>query len=201
MSKILVINGSYREGGVTDQVIDTMVDSLKVAKAEVETIFLRDYPIKFCLNCRECTQYPGNNPAECVLNDDMQELVNKIEKSDAYIFASPTNFGSVTAVFKRFMERLIVYGYWPWGTNSPKYRKADTSPKKALLVSSCAAPGFLGRWLFKTDKQLKTTAQIIGAKSIGIQFIGFASAKSSYKLSKSENKKAQKLSLKLLHEK
>ena len=93
----------------------------------------------------------------------MQELIDKIERADCYILAAPTNFGSVTAIFKRFMERLAVYAYWPWDINGPQYRKAQAPKKKALLVSSCAAPGILGRWIFGTDKQLKVTAKTIGA--------------------------------------
>jgi multimeric flavodoxin WrbA len=43
----------------------------------------------------------------------MATLVERIEAADAYVFAAPTNFNSLSAVFKRLMERLAVYGYWP----------------------------------------------------------------------------------------
>ncbi len=39
----------------------------------------------------------------------MRDLIARIEATDALILASPTNFSLVTAVFKRFMERLVVY--------------------------------------------------------------------------------------------
>lgn len=198
MSKILVINGSYRDGGVTDKIVETMVRALRECGAKVEVILLRNYLIEFCLNCRECTQKPGDVPGECVQHDGMQELIEKIEKSDAYILASPTNFGSVTAVFKRFMERLVVYGYWPWGMNAPKDRKENVSKKKALLVSSCAAPGIMGRWLYGTHKQLKTTAQTIGADTVGTYFAGLVSNEPNYKLSEKEQAKAKVLAGKLL---
>jgi multimeric flavodoxin WrbA len=171
-SKILVINGSYRGGGITDQVSQVVVNVLKESGSEVETVLLREYAIEFCLNCRECTQHPGDMPGECVLADGMRDLVEKIEQADAYILAAPTNFGSVTAIFKRFMERLLVYAYWPWDKNYPRFRKANTARKKALLISSCAAPGFFGRWIYNSGGQLKTTAQMIGADSIGTLFTG-----------------------------
>ena len=63
--------------------------------------------------------------------------------------------GSVTALYKNFMERLAVYGYWPWGEHAPKYRKANARKKPAVLVSSCAAPGFAGPWAYSTQAQLK----------------------------------------------
>ena len=103
MTKILAINGSYRDDGITDQAVDLMAQTIRSLDAEVEIILLREYPIEFCLNCRECTQQAGESPGKCVQQDGMQELIRKIELADGYILASPTNFGSVTAIFKRFM--------------------------------------------------------------------------------------------------
>jgi len=198
MSKILVINGSYRDDGITDQAVHKMVQALMFAGAEVEIILLREYPIEFCLNCRECTQQTGDLPSQCVQHDGMEELVNKIERADGYILASPTNFGSVTAIYKRFMERLIVYAYWPWDMNSPKFRKENVSKKKAILVSSCAAPGIIGRLMYGTHKQLKITAQTIGADIVGTLFIGLIAKESHQALPEGVQKKVKILVEKLL---
>jgi len=67
---------------------------------------------------------------------------------------------------------LVVYAYWPWEMNGPQYRKAQVPKKNALLVSSCAAPGIIGRWFYGTDKQLKMTAKTIGAEVVGSLFTG-----------------------------
>ena len=61
--------------------------------------------------------------------------------------------------------------------NGPQYRTAQAPKKKALLVSSCAAPGILGRWFFGTDKQLKMTAKTIGAEVVGTLFTGMIAKK------------------------
>ena len=182
MRKILAINGSYRDDGITDQAVNALLQAVQAAGAEVELVLLRDYPIEFCLNCRECTQQPGEMPGECVQHDGMRDLVDKIESADAYILAAPTNFGSVTAIFKRFMERLIVYAYWSWDMNAPRFRKKKAVKKKAILISSCAAPGILGRWVYGTHKQLKMTAQTIGAECVGTIFTGMISKQPQPKL-------------------
>jgi multimeric flavodoxin WrbA len=197
-ARILVINGSYRDDGVTDQAVDAATEALRASGAEVETVLLREHPIEFCLNCRECTQRPGDAPGECVLHDGMQELVGKIEQADAYILASPTNFGSVTATFKRFMERLAVYAYWPWGENYPTFRKAAAPRKKAVLISSCAAPGLFGRWLYGTHKQLKMAAQTIGADTVGTVFTGLVANRQKVRLSPRVKKKTRDLAAKLI---
>ncbi|MDZ4184319.1 MAG: flavodoxin family protein [Desulfuromonadales bacterium] len=172
MTRILAINGSYRQNGITDQTVAAMAEALVKLGAEVEIVLLREYPIEFCLNCRACTQQPSTVPGECTLHDGMQELIAKIEGADGFILAAPTNFGSVTAVFKRFMERLVGYAYWRWDMNGPLFRKAQATKKKALLVSSSAAPAILGRWSFGTVKQLKMTAKTINAEVVGTLFTG-----------------------------
>lgn len=198
MTRILAINGSYRKSGVTDQVVETMAETLKETGAEVDIVLLRDYPVEFCINCRACTQQPGDRPAECVLEDAMQGLIDKIEKSDGYILASPTNFGSVTALFKRFMERLVVYAYWPWAMNSPQYRKAQVPKKKTVLVSSSAAPELMGRLFFRTRQQLNTTAKMIGAEPVGTIFTGRIATAPHPGISEKVRAKARALAAKLV---
>lgn len=199
MTQLLAINGSYRDDGATDQAVTIMTEAARAAGAEVETILLRDYPIEFCLNCRECTQQPGTTPGTCVHDDGMQALIDKIEAADGYILAAPTNFGSVTALFKRFMERLVPYAYWPWEANYPSFRKAGVARKKALLVSSSAAPGVFGRWLFGSTKQLRMTANTIGADSVGVLFTGRVSREPTPALPDRVQRKAEALTEKLLH--
>jgi multimeric flavodoxin WrbA len=182
MIKVLAINGSYRVDGITDQTAEALAQALEVAGAEVEIILLREYPIEFCLNCRACTQQPGAAPGECMIHDGMQILINKIERADCYVLAAPTNFGSATAIFKRFMERLAVYTYWSWDMNGPVFKKAQAPKKKALLVSSCAAPGIVGRSFFGTNKQLKMTAKTIGAEVVGTLFTGMIAKQQHPKL-------------------
>jgi len=195
--RVLSINGSYRDDGITDQAIEAAADALRQSGAEVETIQLRDYPIEFCLNCRACTQEPGDAPGRCVHGDGMRGVIEKIERADAYILAAPTNFDSVTAIFKRFMERLIVYAYWPWGAPAPKFRKAKLPKKKAILVSSSAAPGFMGRWFFGSAKQLKMTARVIGANPVGILFTGLIAGEPDTRLPPRMRRRAIALAAKL----
>ena len=197
MNKILVINGSDRHGGFTDQAMELMVDQLRGDGAEVDIVLLREYPIEFCLNCRECTQQPGDAPGKCVQKDGMAALVDKLEAADGFIFAAPTNFGSVTALFKRFMERLIVYGYWPWGMHWPHFRKEKAVKKPTVLITSCAAPGLLGRLGFSTQKQLKQAASTVGGKVVGVLSSGMVSDERVPQLSEKVTSKARLLAKRL----
>jgi multimeric flavodoxin WrbA len=198
MTRILAINGSYRDDGVTDRVLEAIVAELADAGAEVEVVRLREHPIEFCLNCRQCTQKPGEDPAQCIQHDDMRDLIDKIEQADAYVLASPTNFGSVTALFKRFMERLMVYAYWPWDQPAPKMRRQNAARKSAIVVSSCAAPGLLGRLIYTSHRQLKQTANTIGADTVGSLFTGHAATRFGTDLPIEVVERARELAHKLL---
>ena len=52
MTRILAINGSYRENGVIDQAVEVAVQVASEAGAAIEVIYLREFPIEFCRNGR-----------------------------------------------------------------------------------------------------------------------------------------------------
>jgi multimeric flavodoxin WrbA len=126
----------------------------------------------------------------------MATLIRKIEAADCYVLASPTNFYTVTALFKRFMERLVVYAYWPWGAHGPQLRRKEAS-KKALVIASAAAPGIVGRLFYTTIKQLKATAKTIGADSTSL-FIGLAAGAPDTRLSAADARRIERATLKIL---
>lgn len=112
--QVLIINGSYREDGISEQMVYAIEDLLNERDILYSCIKLRDKKINFCDNCRTCMHQEGKGPGTCHFEDDMSTIIEQIEQSDAYVFISPTNMGSVTALFKCFVERLSVYAYWPW---------------------------------------------------------------------------------------
>jgi len=196
MTSLLAIAGSYREDGIIDQAVAVAVEAARRTGAEVEVVQLRHYPIEFCRNCRQCMQVEGDAPGTCVHTDAMGALVEKIERADAYILASPTNFYTVTALFKRFMERLAVYAYWPWGAHGPKFRKGKPS-KRALVISSAAAPAFIGRFAFSSLGQLWATAKTIGARPSSV-FIGLAAGASHTWLTPANARRIERATARLL---
>lgn len=175
--KILAITASYRKNGIIRQAVQALLGLVEQQGHTTQTVDLLDQDIGFCTNCRHCTQHPGNDPGHCVLDDDMALLIEKIEQADALVLASPVNFGTATALYKRFLERLVVYGYWPWGAPAPKFRRT-VKDKKAILIMSSAAPAFMSRCSPQTMQALRYTAKVVGARVIDKVLIGLA-AKSS----------------------
>lgn len=194
--KITAIIGTYRKGGVTDSAVEEILAAARAAGAETTKIYLIDRHIEFCNNCRVCTQVEGQRRGACPLDDEMDAILDEIERSDALVLASPMNCWTVTAVMKRFIERLVCYAYWPWGGHAPKARD-KRKPRRAVIVICSAAPALMARLLTRMAGMLKGCAAFLGAKSIGTLYIGLAGGEPKHELSERVKRKARRLGEKL----
>ena len=195
-TKITAILGTYRKDGVIDAAVEEILAAAREAGAETAKIYLIDRHIEFCTNCRVCTQQEGDSRGRCLLDDDIKELLDEIERSDAIVLASPMNFWTVTAVMKRFIERLICYAYWPWGKMGPKIRKRQKT-KRAVVVASSAAPALLARLMTRMVGLMKDCAKLLGAKSVDVLFIGLAAGDPKADIGARARKRARRLGKKL----
>ncbi len=169
--KVLAVLGTYRKGGTLDTAVEAILEGARKRRATTRTIYLADMHIEFCTNCRQCTQDPGPERGKCLQKDDLEAIVSEIEAADAVVLASPVNFGNTTAVFRRFMERLIGCNYWPWGKSAPEPR-THVRTLKAALVATSDAPGFMTGLFSGTRIALRLTARILGARPVASLWIG-----------------------------
>jgi multimeric flavodoxin WrbA len=195
--KIIAIVGSYRKGGIIDSAIDEILRASAEKGAETEKIYLIDQQIEFCTNCRKCTQAEGPRRGKCVRKDGMDMLLTKIEQADGLVIGSPVNFFNVTAVTRRFIERLICYAFWPWGQKGPTVRNKEKR-KKAVVVTASAMPALLGKFFTGSLRILKITAETLGAKPIGALNIGMAALHEKQELTPAVVKKAKLLGHRLV---
>lgn len=195
--KVTAIVGSYRKQGTVDTVIDAILSSAQQAGAETKKIYLIDRQIEFCTNCRFCTQEKGARRGACPLADDMHSILDELESSDAIVLGTSVNFYTVTAVMKKFLERLVCYAYWPWGMLSPKVRAQEKS-RRAVVVISSAAPSLLIRLRTGIVGLMKTAAGMLGAKTVGVLTIGIAARTQKQDISERTLKKARLLGRKLV---
>ncbi len=193
---VTAIVGSYRKGGIVDSAVDEILASAKEAGADVAKIYLIDKQIEFCTNCRSCMQQEGVKRGDCTIVDDMDAILDMLDRSDAFVIASPMNFGTVTAVMKKFIERLACLAWWPWGMNAPKMRN-EPNVKRAVVVASSAAPAILARLSSQIVGLLKKAAAVLGARTIGVLFIGFAAQHPDQGIDERARKKARRLGKKL----
>jgi NAD(P)H-dependent FMN reductase len=194
--KITAILGTYRKGGVIEAAVDEVLAAAREAGAEVTKIHLLDKHIEFCTNCRTCTQQPGEERGRCPIQDDMSGILDEIRQSDALVLASPMNFWTVTALMKRFIERLVCFAYWPWGARGPKVRNPNRT-KRAVVIASSAAPAVIARLFTRMVGLLKQVARLLDAKHVDVLFIGLAAGQQRQDIGQRARKRARRLGAKL----
>jgi NAD(P)H-dependent FMN reductase len=191
--KIVGIIGSYRKGRIIDTAVSTILKGAEDHGAKTEKIYLLDKHIEFCTNCRKCTQENADiTRGKCIQKDDMEQILTEIDDADGIVLGSPINFFNVTAVTKRFIERLLVFSYWPWGRRIPKYR-INKLHKKAVIVTSSGCPAWLGRIFFRGALYvLKAATRCMGAKVVKSFYFGDVCLKQDQQLAKKDLSAAYK---------
>jgi multimeric flavodoxin WrbA len=82
--RILGIVGSPRKNGNTEIMINEVLNVASQAGWEAETFLLSEKQVAPCDACAACFQV-----GSCVVQDDMQELYEKLDRADAIVFGSP----------------------------------------------------------------------------------------------------------------
>jgi putative NADPH-quinone reductase len=195
--KVVAIVGSYRKGGAIDSAVEAILAGARERGAETRTFYLTEEPIEFCTHCRQCTQQPGPERGKCVLQDGLEAMLTEIDAADAVVLASPVSYYNATAIFRRFLERLLGSNYWSWGQNAPRLR-SQRLPRKAILVASAAMPGFLIPFTTGTAKALRLAAKSLGARPVGSLWIGLIAQKPQPQLPARTLNRARRMGLELV---
>ncbi|HPO49914.1 MAG TPA: flavodoxin family protein, partial [Spirochaetota bacterium] len=140
--KVVVINGSARgKNGHTYLYLKHFIEGMKSAGAFVEEIDIYDANIKItsCLGCEACW---SKNQNKCVLNDDANSIIEKINNAYLTIWAFPLFVDSVPAKVKALLDRFFVTirpVFVPFKniTRHPLYIKKE---KYIALFSVCGFP-------------------------------------------------------------
>ena len=103
----MALNSSPRGDGQSKTAImlNSLVEGMREAGAEVEVVSLSKKTIKPCAGCFSCwTKTPG----KCIYKDDMtRELFPRWLKSDLVVYASPLYHYTVNSEMKAFIERTL----------------------------------------------------------------------------------------------
>ncbi|MDR1541368.1 MAG: flavodoxin family protein [Clostridiales bacterium] len=103
--KVLLVNGSSRINGCTNEALIEIIRSLNEEEIETETLFIGNSPLPDCTGCQRCREL-----GRCVFNDIVNELVEKAKSCDGFIFASPVYYAHPTARILTVMDRAFYSG-------------------------------------------------------------------------------------------
>ncbi len=101
---ILLLNGSPRQGGNTQILLDHVLVGIQASGKEAELLRLAEMRIAPCTACGVCEQ-----SGLCALHDDMGALVEKIARVRHLVIGSPMYFYGLTAQAKTFVDRCQVF--------------------------------------------------------------------------------------------
>lgn len=165
--KIVVINGSPKgKASNTNVMVSSFLKGAQEAGAETINIFLSEKEVNHCKGCLSCWIH---TPGQCVIKDDMSEILSVCEGANIFVLATPLYFDNISSMLKVFMDRMIV-------KSNPHFQKdangecrhlknTVTSPPKLVMISNC---GFsershfqvISHWIKRVALNMKT--EVIG---------------------------------------
>jgi len=101
--KAVAINGSPRPGGNTEILLKKVLEPLAAAGWSTEYLKVGGQPVRGCMACFKC--WEKKNLRCVIVQDTMNEFLEKIYEADAVILGSPTYFADVSTEMKALLDR------------------------------------------------------------------------------------------------
>lgn len=109
--KVLLVNGSPHLEGSTFRALMEIGSTLEKNGIETEIFQIGSEPISSCNVCSVC-----RDSGACVIEDVVNEFVEKAEMADGLIFGSPVHYAGISGSLKAFLDRAF------FANKSAKYR-------------------------------------------------------------------------------
>lgn len=139
--KIVIINGSPRDKGLTSDILHCIEKRLLQRGAEIRFFDLSKLDMKQCKGC--CACYKTGN---CIYNDDAEKLSEEIANADGIVIGSPTYASNISGILKQFIDRghfvieQLLYGKYSISiATGENYGSRDTSKAINKLLSYSGA--------------------------------------------------------------
>ncbi len=120
MKKVLILSGSPRKNGNSDLLCDEFMRGAIESGNEVTKINVCERNVAPCRACYACKE-SGN----CVIKDDMAEILQAMIDADVLVLASPVYFYSIDAQLKAVIDRTVA-------------RWLEVKDKEFYYIATCA---------------------------------------------------------------
>lgn len=101
MAKVILLSGSPRKNSNTVDVLKECAMEIEANGVETEILSLRGMNIRSCIACNKCVE-SGN----CVLNDGLDEIIDKLREANGFIPAAPVYFGTARGDIMSALQRI-----------------------------------------------------------------------------------------------
>ncbi|MBQ4471790.1 MAG: flavodoxin family protein [Alphaproteobacteria bacterium] len=141
--KVLLVNGSPHKNGCTNVALEEIAKTLKEEGIESEIYHIGNKPISGCMGCYACRK-----TGKCVLNDGVNEFVEKAKDFDGFIFGSPVHYAAAGGSITSFMDRVF---YVAFGRKDVFIHKPAAAIVSARRAGTTAALDQLNKYFLMTQ--------------------------------------------------
>lgn len=127
--KVLMLNGSPREGSNTQVALDEMAAIFEQEGIEVECITVGREVVRGCVACGGCAKL-----GKCVYDDIVNEVAQKFEAADGLVVASPVYYSSANGTLISLLDRLFYSAHF------------DMTMKVGAAISCARRGGLTATW-------------------------------------------------------
>lgn len=103
--KVILVNGSPHKEGCTYTALKEVEKTLNEGGIETEIFNLAGCDILPCRACGACAKL-----GKCVIDDKVNEFVEKAKTADGFVFGSPVHYAAASATLTAFMDRVFFSG-------------------------------------------------------------------------------------------
>ena len=103
--KVLLVNGSHHEKGCTYTALAEVAKALNENGIQTEIYWIGQNQTSGCKGCWACKKIK-----KCVIDDGMNEFVEKAAEFDGFVFGSPVYYASAAGALVSFMDRIFYSG-------------------------------------------------------------------------------------------
>ena len=122
--KVFLVIGSPHKNGCTYTALCEIAETLQKEGVESEIFWVGNKPISGCIACKGCLK-----TGKCVINDTVNEFIEKAKTADGFIFGSPVHYAGASGAITSFMDRVFYH-------KSGMYQG-----KPAAAIASCRRGG------------------------------------------------------------
>jgi hypothetical protein len=166
---------------VVSHSVDTAAIAAEACGATVERVRLYDLEVRYCTGCLLC-----GPTGICQIQDDLPDLVGRIDRADAVIFGTTGYFRKADDATRAVLDRLSGYFAGNGQMRLPGMSTKDIpqagsarAVKRAVIITACAAPEPLATFFGYTTGPVRELRQALG--SGGIRTIGSLSISDTWR--------------------
>jgi multimeric flavodoxin WrbA len=153
--KVLILSGSRNREGQTARIIKSVQKGIAAGKGESEVIFLIEKEIERCRMCDADGWGLCRRESRCIIEDDLQGIIDKVKAADVLVFANPVYFSDLSESLRSFLDRYRRTLFKPGKAPPPGFGISGGTPAIGICYAGGSGNGTASA-LFNLERILQT---------------------------------------------